>query len=166
MIRTMIFVFIILVGSILFAQSANPEQMRTGINFISTKTFSAKENQALLKQYEKLRVADVSDGMDMAGLPNTGLVDASIQACWKDEKNLSHVFRGIALTVRYVPTQKKDRPEPDEEFTAWEGNFYALAVTEHLGLEDKGGLLRTGLVHYSTASEVDALLGLLEDMPR
>jgi len=49
---------------------------------------------------------------------------------------------------------------------AWNGNFYALAVTEHLGLEDQGGLLRIGLVHYSTAEEVDTLLGMLEDMPR
>ena len=49
---------------------------------------------------------------------------------------------------------------------AWEGNFYALAVTEHLGLEGQGGLLRVGLAHYNTAEEVDTLLGILADMPR
>ena len=108
----------------LFAQSAEPAEMQDGVNFIETQTFTAEENLALLKLYENLRVADVSDGMDMVGLPGTGLVDASIQACWKDEQNLSHVIRGIALTVRYVPTQKKDRPEPEEDFAAWEGNFY------------------------------------------
>jgi selenocysteine lyase/cysteine desulfurase len=48
----------------------------------------------------------------------------------------------------------------------WNGNFYALAVTERLGLEEGGGLLRVGLTHYNTASEVDALLGVLADMPR
>jgi cysteine desulfurase family protein (TIGR01976 family) len=47
----------------------------------------------------------------------------------------------------------------------WDGNFYALAVTERLGLEDRGGLLRVGLVHYNTGTEVDTLLGVLEDMP-
>jgi selenocysteine lyase/cysteine desulfurase len=49
---------------------------------------------------------------------------------------------------------------------AWAGNFYALAVTERLGLEGRGGLLRVGLAHYNTAEEVDILLGLLDDLPR
>lgn len=49
---------------------------------------------------------------------------------------------------------------------AWAGNFYALAVTRHLGVEEEGGLLRLGLVHYNTADEVDTLLGVLDDMPR
>jgi cysteine desulfurase family protein (TIGR01976 family) len=49
---------------------------------------------------------------------------------------------------------------------AWPGNFYALAVTERLGLEERGGLLRVGLAHYNTAEEVDLLLGALADMPR
>jgi selenocysteine lyase/cysteine desulfurase len=29
----------------------------------------------------------------------------------------------------------------------WDGNYYALAVTECLGLEDKGGMVRIGAVH-------------------
>jgi cysteine desulfurase family protein (TIGR01976 family) len=36
----------------------------------------------------------------------------------------------------------------------WDGNFYALAVTERLGLESKGGLLRSGAVHYNTVEEI------------
>jgi cysteine desulfurase family protein (TIGR01976 family) len=39
----------------------------------------------------------------------------------------------------------------------WHGNFYALPVTESLGLEPEG-LLRIGLLHYNTAEEVDRLL--------
>ncbi|MBN1480528.1 RraA family protein [candidate division KSB1 bacterium] len=115
--------FVIMTVAVL-GQTADPQQMVQGINFIPTTFYSPEENAAVLRLYENLRVADVSDGMDMVGLPNTGLVDASIQACWKDEENLAHVIRGIALTVRYVPTQKKDRPEPDEDFGAWEGHFY------------------------------------------
>jgi regulator of RNase E activity RraA len=120
----------LLFSSLLFAQTADPADLEKGVNFFETKTYSAEENAELLKLYEKLRVADVSDGLDMVGLPNTGLVDASIQACWKDEENLSHVFRGIALTCRYVPTQKKDRPEPGEDFAAWEGHFYSQYSAE------------------------------------
>ena len=48
----------------------------------------------------------------------------------------------------------------------WDGNFFALPVTERLGLEDRGGLVRIGLAHYNTAEEVDTLLGVLADMPR
>jgi cysteine desulfurase family protein (TIGR01976 family) len=39
----------------------------------------------------------------------------------------------------------------------WWGNFYALSVTERLGLEPEG-VLRIGLTHYNTAAEVDRLL--------
>jgi cysteine desulfurase family protein (TIGR01976 family) len=48
----------------------------------------------------------------------------------------------------------------------WDGNFYALAITERLRLEEHGGMVRVGLVHYNTAEEVDLLLGILADMPR
>ncbi|MBI3158688.1 MAG: cysteine desulfurase-like protein [Chloroflexi bacterium] len=37
---------------------------------------------------------------------------------------------------------------------AWDGNYYALAVTERLGVEDKGGMVRLGPVHYNTLEEV------------
>jgi selenocysteine lyase/cysteine desulfurase len=43
----------------------------------------------------------------------------------------------------------------------WNGNFYALAVTEHLGLEEKGGLVRVGLTHYNIQAEIDRLVTAL-----
>ena len=39
----------------------------------------------------------------------------------------------------------------------WDGNFYAQAVTERLGLEDGGGLVRVGAVHYNTVEEIERL---------
>jgi cysteine desulfurase family protein (TIGR01976 family) len=45
----------------------------------------------------------------------------------------------------------------------WNGNFYALNLTDRLGLEQSGGLLRIGLAHYNTAEEVDRLLSALEE---
>jgi cysteine desulfurase family protein (TIGR01976 family) len=48
----------------------------------------------------------------------------------------------------------------------WDGNFYALNLSERLGLEQKGGVLRIGLVHYNTAEEVDRLLSALEEFAR
>ncbi len=37
---------------------------------------------------------------------------------------------------------------------AWDGNYYALAVTERLGLEESGGMVRVGPVHYNTVEEI------------
>jgi cysteine desulfurase family protein (TIGR01976 family) len=50
----------------------------------------------------------------------------------------------------------------DEGFFTWDGNYYALNLTERLDVEKTGGFLRIGLVHYNTAEEVDRLLIALE----
>lgn len=46
----------------------------------------------------------------------------------------------------------------------WDGNYYALSVTERLGLEESGGMVRVGLAHYNTQEEVDRLLNALREM--
>ena len=46
----------------------------------------------------------------------------------------------------------------------WDGNYYALAVTERLGLEERGGMVRVGLVHYNTTEEIAKLGNALEDI--
>jgi selenocysteine lyase/cysteine desulfurase len=46
----------------------------------------------------------------------------------------------------------------------WDGNYYALNLTEHLGVEKSGGFLRIGLVHYNTQEEVDRLLAALREI--
>jgi selenocysteine lyase/cysteine desulfurase len=47
----------------------------------------------------------------------------------------------------------------------WDGNYYALGLSERLGVEPRGGMLRIGLVHYNTAEEVDRLLTALQALP-
>ena len=44
-----------------------------------------------------------------------------------------------------------------EGLYVWDGNYYALAVTERLGLEANGGMVRVGGVHYNTIDEVEKL---------
>jgi selenocysteine lyase/cysteine desulfurase len=44
----------------------------------------------------------------------------------------------------------------------WDGNYYAINLTERLGVEKDGGFLRIGLVHYNTEQEVDRVLGALK----
>lgn len=113
-----------------FAQQAEKSELEKGVNFIQTRTYSAEDDARILELYKNLRVADVSDGMDMVGLPGTGLVDPSIHSDWIDLEDFSHVFRGIAVTARYVPTQKPALPAHGEDFAKWEGNFYNTFSSE------------------------------------
>ena len=46
----------------------------------------------------------------------------------------------------------------------WSGNYYALSLTERLGLEDTGGMVRVGLVHYNTKEEVDRFIGAIHQL--
>jgi cysteine desulfurase family protein (TIGR01976 family) len=46
-------------------------------------------------------------------------------------------------------------------YAVWHGNYYALEVMKRLGLEDDGGAVRVGFVHYNTGEEVDRLLAEL-----
>jgi regulator of RNase E activity RraA len=80
----------------------------------------------LIKLFAGLRVADVCDGMDMAGLMNVGLVDQSIAPLWKDSENFSHQFVGIALTVKYIPSQRMQVPdEPGlDSYKNWRDQWY------------------------------------------
>jgi regulator of RNase E activity RraA len=88
-------------------------------------------DEQILKLYEGLRVADVSDGMDMVGLRDAGLLDQRIEPLWKDTDNMSHIIAGIAVTARYIPTMKvMKNPMSKEEFQKWEGNWYGNYSTE------------------------------------
>jgi cysteine desulfurase family protein (TIGR01976 family) len=49
-------------------------------------------------------------------------------------------------------------------FFTWDGNYYALNLTEQLDVEKSGGFLRIGLVHYNTPEEVDRLLTALREI--
>ena len=135
-----LFLFFVAASGLL-AQQPGRADLEKGYNFIETKVFPDEENARILKLYEGLRVADVSDGMDIVGLPGVGLVDPTIHPDWIDREGLSHQFRGIAVTARYVPTQRPDRPQPGEKFGDWEGQFYSAYSHEAF---DK--LIRPGTV--------------------
>lgn len=88
-------------------------------------------DEQILKLYKQLRVADVSDGLDMVGLRDVCLVNQKIVPLWRDIDEFKHVFRGIAITARYVPTNKVVKnPMSPEEFKQWEGNWYNTVSSE------------------------------------
>jgi regulator of RNase E activity RraA len=98
---------------------------RAGRGFIATPVHSAEEDRQLLALYDGLRVADVTDGMDAVGLQNVGLMDPGIRPLWRDVKDYSHRFAGIAVTARYVPTQRAAAgKQAVEAYDAWSGDWY------------------------------------------
>ncbi len=75
----------------------------------------------------------------------------------RDERRLEQRVPTFSFTLKgWHPRQLSERLGAERIFT-WDGNYYALAVTERLGLEDKGGMLRVGPVHYNTLEEVSRL---------
>jgi 4-hydroxy-4-methyl-2-oxoglutarate aldolase len=114
--------------------------LRAGQGFLATKTYSEAEDQKLLAQFAGLRVADVSDGMDAVGLQNVGLMDPEVHPVWKDTKTFRHRFVGIAVTARYVPTQRPAAGRrPVKDYDDWAGDWY-----DQLSPESFESLLRPG----------------------
>jgi 4-hydroxy-4-methyl-2-oxoglutarate aldolase len=90
-----------------------------------SQTINLLSDERILELYEGLRVADVTDGMDIVGLRDAGILDQEIEALWKDTENFTHRICGIAVTARYVPTNKVVRnPMTPEEFKKWESDWY------------------------------------------
>jgi regulator of RNase E activity RraA len=101
------------------------KELRGGKSFLSTPVFTEEEDRKLLALFDGLRVADTTDGMDAMGLQNIGLMDPQIRPLWKDAKTFSHRFVGIAVTARYVPTQRPAAGKrPIEEYDDWAGKWY------------------------------------------
>lgn len=93
-----------------------PDQVKL---FIPYKEYSQEDNARILKLYEFLRVADVSDGMDVVGLKDIGVVDQEIRALWRDTENFAHRAVGIAVTARYVPSNKRVHKMEPPEISRW-----------------------------------------------
>ena len=107
------------------------ERLRAGATLMKTQVYSLEDDRKVLKAFEGLRVADVSDGMDFVGLHDKGLVNPDIHPLWKDTVNYTHRIIGLAVTVRYVPTQEPPAGKRSEaDFDKWVGEFYNQRTPE------------------------------------
>ena len=107
-----------------------------------------------IKEYEQILAARLISGLQqIKSLKIWGITDPS----WLDRR---------VPTVSF--TLKGHHPREVAEYLGqrgifvWDGNYYALAVMERLGLESAGGMVRVGLVHYNTAEEIDRLIDELQ----
>jgi cysteine desulfurase family protein (TIGR01976 family) len=130
----------------------------------ATPEGKAGRRQALLaalgpiKAYEKGLAEKLIGGLTaLPGLTFYGIRDA---ACF-DGRTPTVSIRLDGIEPRRLAAYLGERG-----IFVWDGNYYAINVTERLGVEDRGGMVRIGLVHYNTAEEVERLFEALEAAPR
>jgi 4-hydroxy-4-methyl-2-oxoglutarate aldolase len=97
----------------------------------------AVSDEVLLELYKGARVTDVVDGLVTVGYMHVGVMDPSISPLWRDEKTMAHRFAGIAVTVRYGPTNRPQHPGKDltvpagyQAYRDWRGMWYSQLSPE------------------------------------
>ena len=70
----------------------------------------------------------------------------------------------VSITLDSVTASQAAAALGAQGICVWDGNFYAARAVELLGLEQRGGLLRTGFSLYSTEAESQRLLAALAEL--
>ncbi len=105
-----------------------------------------------IRQYERSLLDRLLNGLaNIGGIKVWGIVDP---------QQRQHRFPTVAITHDLFTSKQLAQKLADQAIFTWHGNYYALPLTEQLGVEPEG-MLRIGLVHYNTATEVDRLLQVL-----
>ena len=82
----------------------------------------------------------------------------------RDPKRFQHRCPTVAVRIEgWTPLELATQLGTRGFFT-WDGNYYALNLTERLDVEKDGGFLRIGLAHYNTVEEVQRLLNALREI--
>ena len=106
-----------------------------------------KQAMAAVRNYELgLSRALLKTLTEIPELRVYGLTDADRIA----ERVPTFSFRMDKWTPREIAA-KLDQ----EGIYVWDGNYYALEVTKALGIEESGGMVRAGAVHYNTLEEIE-----------
>ncbi len=104
----------------------------------------------VIREHEHQLAAQLINGLlAIPGLTFYGIKDISKL----DQRTPTVAIRMEGHTPRELATKLGERG-----IFTWDGNYYAINLTERLGVEKDGGMLRIGLAHYNTAEEVERLL--------
>ncbi len=71
-----------------------------------------------------------------------------------DTKRLEERVPTCAFTLKGKNPRQVAEELDEANIFVWDGNYYALEVTTRLGLEDSGGMVCVGPVHYNTEEEI------------
>lgn len=81
-----------------------------------------------------------------------------------DEDQLSHRTPTLAFTKNGIDTAEIARVLGENGIFVWDGDYYAVEIVKALGLADSGGMVRVGLAHYNTRTEIDRLLDVVKNL--
>jgi len=109
-----------------------------------------------LQQYESL----------LARYLLNGLAERPHMKVWgiKDLTRLGQRVPTVSISMHDQNAQQIAEHLAGRHIYVWNGNMYAIGLSERLGLEERGGFLRIGLVHYNTFDEIDRLLKALDEL--
>ena len=108
-----------------------------------------KQGLAAIQEYEyEMSRILLTTLQQVPGLHIYGLDDPH----WVDERVPTFAVNLEGRHPRHVAELLNER-----NIFVWDGNFYALSVTERLGVEDLGGVVRIGGAHYNTIAEIERL---------
>ncbi len=110
-----------------------------------------------IRAYERGLTTRFLEGL--AGLPDVRLYGIADQER-ADERTPTFAVRAGDRHPREIAAELGRRG-----VFVWDGNYYALAIMQRLGLEDTGGAVRIGYCHYATVEEVDRVIDELRDLP-
>ena len=112
----------------------------------SRRRLSFKLGMSAIRAYEfelsraLLDILAETPGVTVYGITDTRRLDERVPTC--------------AFTLSGKSPRQAAEELDEENIFVWDGNYYALAGTERLGLEDSGGMVRVGPVHYNTVEEI------------
>lgn len=72
-----------------------------------------------------------------------------------DQRRLEERVPTVSFTMKGKHPRQVAEALDRAGIYVWDGNYYALAVTERLGVEESGGMVRVGPVHYNTVAEIE-----------
>jgi cysteine desulfurase family protein (TIGR01976 family) len=82
----------------------------------------------------------------------------------QDPKRFAQRCPTVAIRIQGHSPRELATQLGEHGIFTWDGNYYAIGLTERLDVEKDGGFLRIGLAHYNTAEEVERLLGTLGEI--
>ncbi len=106
-----------------------------------------------IREHERALCARLLEGL--AEIPGVTIYGIPTMDRWAER------VPTVSFRVRGQPPRAVAEALGREGISVWDGNFYALGVTERLGLEGQGGLVRVGALHYNTVEEIDRFLEAL-----
>jgi selenocysteine lyase/cysteine desulfurase len=122
----------------------------------SGRRLHLKTRLTVLREYDHVLSAAILDELEtLSGVHIHGITDRS---------RLEERVPTVSFTWGECKPRDIAAALGEQGIFVWDGNYYALAVTDRLGLEGKGGMVRIGAVHYNTVEETQRLGEALRGM--